>query len=243
MALKKLLMPLVALLMLASMGYSMHIVNCTQETANVSAPCGTMTRDGYMSYPTPSNGTYEWLAWIYNYWTNYQYLFDGDWATYAIGNTDASLYVNYTIPSYATGATWTIKYSGPVINTTSIPTDCLLQSPLRIHVRAVYNTAQAYCFNYSSGIETPGALFYGPGMNIYEENITWTRDFPCNGWECPSLAKTMIGLAPLIVASAVIILLIGMAFLGVLTPEVLIMMLATALVLVAFLIVMQGAIA
>jgi len=146
--------------------YSEVISECQQEYANASTACGGLDTGSYgvdrgpNSFSDPDNAI------------------DGDWSTFSGINADGNLMINYTKPSFAVNATWTIKDETGTHNI-SLPSFCLNSSQVGIWILGRnYGTLSAYCNQGGAyGDLLAYYLFYqSPGIdavNFYEENITW----------------------------------------------------------------------
>jgi len=140
------------------------ITICPQEFANVSTACGGLGTGSYgvdrgpNSFSDPDNAI------------------DGDWSTFSSIMADGNLRINYTKPSFAVNATWTIKDETGTHNI-SLPSFCLNSSQVSIWIRGVnYGTIRAYCDQGGAYDDLLAYyLFYqnADAVNFYEENMTW----------------------------------------------------------------------
>ena len=140
------------------------ITICPQEFANVSTARGGLGTGAYGVDRGP------------NSFSNPDNTIDGDWSTFSSIMADGNLRINYTKPSSAVNATWTVK-DGTGTHDISLPSFCLNSSQVSIWIRGVnYGTMRAYC-NQGGAYDDLLAyyLFYQnvDAVNFYEENITW----------------------------------------------------------------------
>ena len=203
-------MLILPILLFASIGLSYHLIggNCSQEYANLSNSCGGV-----------GTGVYN------NSWTTTpENVVDADWETFSpINGVDNNLYVNYSVPqsvnsgNLPTNATFVIKIQDhpryPTINI-SVPSTCFNSSrDVKFWVHGASGQIWAYCLTNDQSYQN---IYYLMNAGyFYEENITWTAPnyYVCYGWECPNMAKNLIGLVA-IVGIVAVLAVAGLAFAG-----------------------------
>lgn len=150
---------------------------CQQETANISTTCGGLSTGNY-TIEHPTN------------WTNPKNVFDGDWGTtgfssYEFQSTSAEqyIYINYTKPTWATGARLLVKDGQTVTlgannkENSSIHSNCFSQPTIWIRIGALYwsNTTSSTnwkCWSGSSWTIVENNAM-GTQRKTYEEQIWW----------------------------------------------------------------------
>lgn len=146
-------------------GATNQISNCYQETANVSTSCGGL-----------STGTYAFDG----TWTSKENTYDGNWSTSGIcsGVGVCNIYINYTIPANATGATSYYSGAGGSQFTYNLSaSNCFNTTLGKVLIKG---TSDAFATQLSWACSPNGGVsyttFYTSGVTgvMYEEAINWS---------------------------------------------------------------------
>lgn len=230
---RRLLMLILPILLFASIGFS---TQCYQETANVSTTCGGL-----------DSGKYDFSTWVYgDKWVNSSALIDGNWTTNSqnkMGSPvyDAQFHVNYTTPNGITSAIWMVK-SGSNYSNFTIPSSCFNGTTIRFHLVAngdPFGQISYACDNNNGSSST--LLIETNATQFYEEAMLW--NFPtiqCQGWECPSIAKSLVGMSPIILGLAFLVVLVGLAMAKGYDMEGMVSLFAIALIALIFITILAG---
>lgn len=147
---------------------------CYQETANISAGCGTF-----------NNGTYSFSS----NWTNMAALFDGNYSSYSgvdVSQT-VNLYINYTKPlNTLVGSIWQVKSEEINLVNLTLPSTCISQDPLQLRIQSINtqfgsDSQTFYCYNGSWAQVAYARHFdFGGSGLVYEEGMFWLTQTAIN---------------------------------------------------------------